>query len=140
MDVSSSGLPASVALLETGPMGAPIAQNILAGGVPLTLWNRTAHKAAEIAGGQVAASPAEAASEVVLTVLPDLPDVARLLAGTDGLLAGDMARIRQPVLVIHGTVLPSPSRRSPPSAGGTTASPSSTHLSAAAQSGPKKAG
>ena len=46
MDVSSSGLPASVALLGTGPMGAPIARNIIAGGVPLTLWNRTAHKAA----------------------------------------------------------------------------------------------
>ena len=107
MDVSSSGLPASVALLGTGPMGAPIARNIIAGGVPLTLWNRTAHKAAAIAGGRVAASPAEAASEVVLTVLPDLPDVARLLAGTDGLLAGwTSAGIRQPVLVIHGTVSP----------------------------------
>ena len=31
MDVSSTGLPTSVALLGTGPMGAPIARNILAG-------------------------------------------------------------------------------------------------------------
>ena len=107
MEVSSTGLPASVALLGTGPMGAPIARNIIAGGVPLTLWNRTAHKAAAIAGGRVAASPAEAASEVVLTVLPDLPDVERLLAGEDGLLAGwKAAGIDQPVLVIHGTVSP----------------------------------
>ena len=107
MEVSSTGLPASVALLGTGPMGAPIARNIIAGGVPLTLWNRTAHKAAAIAGGTVAASPAEAASEVVLTVLPDLPDVERLLAGEDGLLAGwKAAGIDQPVLVIHGTVSP----------------------------------
>ena len=107
MDDSSAGLPASVALLGTGPMGAPIARNIIAGGVPLTLWNRTAHRAEAIAGGRVAASPAEAASEVVLTVLPDLPDVERLLVGTDGLLAGWKASgIGHPVLVIHGTVSP----------------------------------
>ena len=107
MDVSSSGLPTSVALLGTGPMGAPIARNIIAGGVPLRLWNRTAHKAAAIAGGRLAASPAEAASQVVLTVLPDLPDVARLLTGSDGLVAGwKAAGIGRPVLVVHGTVSP----------------------------------
>jgi len=88
-------------------MGAPIARNIIAAGVPLTLWNRTAHKAEALAGGRVAASPAEAASEVVLTVLPDLPDVERLLVGAEGLLAGwKAAGIGHPVLVIHGTVSP----------------------------------
>jgi 2-hydroxy-3-oxopropionate reductase len=107
MDVASTGLPTSVALLGTGPMGAPIARNILAGQVPLVLWNRTAHKAQAIAGGTVAASPAAAASDVVLTVLPDLPDVEQLLHGTDGLLAGwQAAGIVNPVLVIHGTVSP----------------------------------
>lgn len=101
------GVPASVALLGTGPMGAPIARNILAGGVPLTLWNRTAEKARAIAGGQVAATPAEAAAEVVLTVLPDLPQVAGLLSCEDGLLAGwRSAGIEEPVLVVHGTVSP----------------------------------
>jgi 2-hydroxy-3-oxopropionate reductase len=88
-------------------MGAPIARNILSGGLPLTLWNRTAAKAQAISGGRVAGSPAEAAAEVVLTVLPDLPQVAALLPGEDGLLAGwAAAGIRNPVLVIHGTVSP----------------------------------
>jgi 2-hydroxy-3-oxopropionate reductase len=88
-------------------MGAPIARNILAGGVPLTLWNRTPVKAHAIGGGTVAASPAAAASAVVLTVLPDLPQVAALLQGPDGLLAGwRAAGIQSPVLVIHGTVSP----------------------------------
>jgi 2-hydroxy-3-oxopropionate reductase len=88
-------------------MGAPIARNIIAGAVPLTLWNRTVHRAEAIAGGRVAASPAEAAREVVLTVLPDLPDVERLLDGKNGLLAGwKAAGIANPVLVIHGTVSP----------------------------------
>ncbi|MET3936492.1 NAD(P)-dependent oxidoreductase [Arthrobacter sp. OAP107] len=97
----------SVALLGTGPMGAPIARNILAAGVPLTLWNRTADKARAIGGGRVAGTPAEAAAGVVLTVLPDLPQVADLLTGEDGLLAGwKAAGIAEPVLVIHGTVSP----------------------------------
>ncbi len=69
----------------------------------------------------MAASPAEAASEVVLTVLPDLPEVERLLDGADGLLAGwKAAGIGHPVLVIHGTVSPvAVAALSPPSASGT---------------------
>lgn len=107
MDDSFSGLPASVALLGTGPMGAPIAGNIIAAGVPLALWNRTATKAHAVGGGTVVATPAAAASEVVLTVLPDLPQVAALLPGDDGLLAGwKTAGIERPILVIHGTVSP----------------------------------
>jgi 3-hydroxyisobutyrate dehydrogenase-like beta-hydroxyacid dehydrogenase len=97
----------SIALLGTGPMGAPIARNIIAGGIPLTVWNRTAEKAKAIAGGRVAATPADAARDVVLTVLPDLPQVKALLPGENGLLAGwKEARIENPVLVIHGTVSP----------------------------------
>jgi 2-hydroxy-3-oxopropionate reductase len=102
-----SGVPTSVALLGTGPMGAPIARNILAAGGPLTLWNRTPDKARAVAGGRVAATPAEAAAGVVLTVLPDLPQVADLLPGEDGLLAGwKAAGVEEPILVIHGTVSP----------------------------------
>jgi 3-hydroxyisobutyrate dehydrogenase-like beta-hydroxyacid dehydrogenase len=101
------GFPGSVALMGTGPMGAPIARNIIAGQVPLTLWNRTPEKAHAVRGGAVAASPAAAASEVVLTVLPDLPQVAALLPGENGLLAGwKTAGITHPILVIHGTVSP----------------------------------
>jgi 2-hydroxy-3-oxopropionate reductase len=97
----------SVALLGTGPMGAPIARNILRRGVPLTLWNRTAEKARAIGGGTLAGSPAEAARDVVLTVLPDLPQVEALLHGDDGLLAGwRAAGIQHPILVVHGTVSP----------------------------------
>lgn len=102
-----SDVPSSVALLGTGPMGAPIARNLIAVGVPLKLWNRTPDKAKAIAGGLAVDSPAEAASEVVLTVLPDLPQVEGLLHGPDGLLAGwKDAGIENPVLVVHGTVSP----------------------------------
>jgi 3-hydroxyisobutyrate dehydrogenase-like beta-hydroxyacid dehydrogenase len=105
--MQSSDLPLTVSLCGTGPMGAPIARNILARGVPLTLWNRTAERARAISGGRVAGSPADAAAEVVLTVLPDLPQVAALLPGESGLLAGwEAAGITNPILVIHGTVSP----------------------------------
>jgi 2-hydroxy-3-oxopropionate reductase len=88
-------------------MGAPIARNIIAGGIHLKLWNRTADKARAITGGFAAATPAEAATEVVLTVLPDLPQVEALLPGESGLLAGwNRAGITNPTLVIHGTVSP----------------------------------
>jgi len=96
---------ASISLLGTGPMGAPIARNIIDAGVPLTLWNRTLQKAQAIEGGTVAPRPADAAADVVLTVLPDLPQVEALLEGDDGLLAGwARAGVVEPVLVIHGTV------------------------------------
>jgi 2-hydroxy-3-oxopropionate reductase len=102
-----SGFRGSVALIGTGPMGAPIARNILTGQVPLTLWNRTLEKARAIGGGTVVTAPAAAASDVVLTVLPDLPQVAALLPGGDGLLKGwRTAGIEHPILVIHGTVSP----------------------------------
>jgi 3-hydroxyisobutyrate dehydrogenase-like beta-hydroxyacid dehydrogenase len=101
------GIPLSVALMGTGPMGAPIARNILANRIPLTLWNRTPAKAQAIEGGAVAVSPADAAREIVLTVLPDLPQVEALLHGDDGLLKGwKAAGIDNPILVIHGTVSP----------------------------------
>ncbi|MBT2533770.1 NAD(P)-dependent oxidoreductase [Arthrobacter sp. ISL-48] len=107
IDEEMPGYSGSVALIGTGPMGAPIARNILAAQVPLTLWNRTPEKARAIGGGTVVATPALAAREVVLTVLPDLPQVAALLPGEDGLLKGwKTAGIEHPILVIHGTVSP----------------------------------
>jgi 3-hydroxyisobutyrate dehydrogenase-like beta-hydroxyacid dehydrogenase len=98
-----------VSLLGLGRMGEPIARRLLRARGALTVWNRTAAKAAGLAraGARVAASPAEAAAPVTLTVLTDLGDVEDLLAGDDGLLAGWAATGGpRPVLVVHGTVSP----------------------------------
>lgn len=97
-----------------GQMGAPMAANILASGLELTVWNRTAAKAEPLAekGADVAATAAAAAGEVVFTVLTDLPDVEAVLDGPDGLLAGWAAReTRDPILVVMGTVSPAGIRR-----------------------------
>jgi len=73
----------AVALLGTGIMGAGMARNIAAAGLPLTVWNRSAEKAAPLidAGAVVAASPAEAVedADVVVTMLFDTASVAEVM-------------------------------------------------------------
>lgn len=65
----------TVALLGTGIMGAGMGRNILAAGLPLRVWNRTAEKARPLAdaGAVLAADPAEAVAgaDVVVTMLGD---------------------------------------------------------------------
>lgn len=69
-----------------------MAHHIARGGDDLVVWNRTAARAeafvAEHSGVRQAKTPAEAADgcEVVITCLPTSPDVASLLAGSDGIL------------------------------------------------------
>ncbi|MHA7290343.1 NAD(P)-dependent oxidoreductase [Arthrobacter sp. MDT3-24] len=99
----------SLALLGLGPMGGPMARKLLDLRGDLTVWNRTSAKAEPLIalGARAATSPADAASDVVLTVLPDLEQVESLIPGPDGLLAGWAAKgITRPVLVVHGTVSP----------------------------------
>jgi 3-hydroxyisobutyrate dehydrogenase len=63
---------AHVALLGTGIMGRGMALNIVKAGLPLTVWNRSPEKAADL-GATVAASPRDAVrgAGIVITVLSD---------------------------------------------------------------------
>lgn len=106
--------PGNVALCGTGPMGFPIAARILDAGIPLTVWNRTSARAAPLVskGATLAKRPADAATRVVLTALPDLSQVDHLVNAPDGLLAGWAERgVIDPVLVIHGTTSPATTAR-----------------------------
>jgi 3-hydroxyisobutyrate dehydrogenase len=81
------------AFLGLGAIGRPMATRVAAAKIPLTVWNRTALRAAEFAeksGARHAATPAEAVrgAEVVITCLPTSRDVYDLLDGPDGILAG----------------------------------------------------
>ncbi len=99
-----------IAVLGMGAMGLPMARNLARAGFPVTVWNRTPGRDGEArsAGAVAAATLAEAALPIVLTVLPDLPDVVEVLAGEDGLLAGwRKAGVERPLLVVMGTVSPS---------------------------------
>jgi 3-hydroxyisobutyrate dehydrogenase len=69
-----------------------MAKRVADAAFPLAVWNRTASRAREFAssgGVRQAATPADAArdADVVITCLPNSPDVAALLDGKDGLLA-----------------------------------------------------
>jgi 3-hydroxyisobutyrate dehydrogenase-like beta-hydroxyacid dehydrogenase len=81
-----------VGFLGLGIMGVPMARHLLAAGHELTVYNRTAARAAPLAaaGARVAASPRQAASdaELVVTMLSDERALAEVLGGVDGVLAG----------------------------------------------------
>jgi 2-hydroxy-3-oxopropionate reductase len=96
-----------VGFVGLGVMGRPMARNLLRAGHRVVVWNRSPEPAAALAaaGATVARTPAElaAAAPVVLTMLPDLPQVEEVLHGDGGLLAG---MGRGSVLVVMGTVSP----------------------------------
>ncbi len=99
-----------VSLLGLGAMGLPIARVLARAGRRPTVWNRTAAKVRPVAAEalHVAGTPREAARAITLTVLDDLDAVEAVLAGPTGLLAGWREHdIRDPLLVVMGTVPPS---------------------------------
>lgn len=82
----------TVGFIGLGIMGKPMAENLIGAGHELVLYNRTREKAEDLAGDDatVAGSPREVAerSDVIITMLPDSPQVEEVLAGEDGVLAG----------------------------------------------------
>jgi len=81
-----------IGFIGLGIMGAPMTRNLLRAGYELVVHdlNRTAVEAAVAAGAAPATSPREIAqrSQVVITMLPDSPDVERVALGPDGLAEG----------------------------------------------------
>ena len=81
-----------VGFIGLGIMGGPMARNLMEAGYELTVHNRSPEKAEELgeAGATVAATPGEAAenSDVVITMLPDSPQVREVVAGEEGVLEG----------------------------------------------------
>jgi 3-hydroxyisobutyrate dehydrogenase-like beta-hydroxyacid dehydrogenase len=96
-----------VAFLGLGIMGYPQAANLARAGFELTVWNRTRSVAERFAtehrGAQMAPGPAAASAQadIVITMVPDSPEVAEVLLGVrgaadglpDGGLAIDMSTI-----------------------------------------------
>lgn len=80
-----------VAFIGLGNMGSGMANRILHAGHALTVWNRTAEKAAALvaAGARCAPSPADAVreAEVVATSLMDDQSVLDMVQGPAGILA-----------------------------------------------------
>jgi 3-hydroxyisobutyrate dehydrogenase len=78
-----------VAILGTGKMGGAMARRLADSGFDLTLWNRTAARAAELHIGHVAASPAAATSgaDIVISSLTNDAAVRDVYLGEAGALA-----------------------------------------------------
>lgn len=80
-----------IAFVGLGIMGSPMACNLARAGMDVVGFTRTVSKAAALAsaGGEVANSLAEAltGAEVVVTMLPDSPDVLEVMFADDGVLA-----------------------------------------------------
>ncbi|HEY3244457.1 MAG TPA: NAD(P)-dependent oxidoreductase [Phycisphaerae bacterium] len=78
----------SIGLIGTGIMGEPMGRNLLKAGHPLIVHTRTRARATRLleAGAAWADSPAALAAqvEVVISIVPDSPDVERVYLGEDG--------------------------------------------------------
>lgn len=75
-----------------GIMGKPMARNLMEAGFELTVHNRSRGPVDELAaeGAGAAGSPREVAekSDIVITMLPDSPQVREVVAGESGVLEG----------------------------------------------------
>jgi 2-hydroxy-3-oxopropionate reductase len=101
-----------VGFIGLGIMGRPMARNLLAAGVPLTVHSRSPGPVDELvdAGAARAGSPGEvaAAADVVIAMLPDSPDVEAVVLGADGVAEGAAAGS---LMIDMSTIDPSVSRR-----------------------------
>ena len=95
-----------------GTMGAPMARNILAKGHELVVFDVVPQSMSSVtvAGARAAASPRDVAqrADFIITMLPDAPDVERVAAGADGILAGIRAGS---VYIDMSTIDPATTRR-----------------------------
>src|SRR6185312_12045516 len=81
-----------VGLVGLGIMGRPMAANLLKAGFGVTVHTRTTAKIKELEalGAHGASSPADVAarSEMIVTMVPDSPDVEQVAEGPGGVFEG----------------------------------------------------
>jgi 2-hydroxy-3-oxopropionate reductase len=82
----------TIGFIGLGIMGRPMAKNLMEAGYDLVVHNRTPGKVEELAGegATAAGSPKEVAErcDVVITMLPNSPQVEEVLAGEGGVFEG----------------------------------------------------
>ncbi|MCY0864580.1 MAG: 2-hydroxy-3-oxopropionate reductase [Sulfobacillus sp.] len=101
-----------IGFIGLGIMGAPMALNLIRAGYSLIVHNRTREKEAALVaeGAQAAASPRDVArqADVVITMLPDTPDVDAVYFGPEGIFQAVRA---EHLLIDMSTVSPAIARR-----------------------------
>ncbi|PZF83824.1 2-hydroxy-3-oxopropionate reductase [Jiangella anatolica] len=101
----------TIGFIGLGVMGAPMAANLVGAGYDVIGYNRSRGRVDALVakGGRAASSVAEAVrgAEVVITMLPDSPDVEQVVMGEDGVLHHAQAGT---LLVDASTIRPDVSR------------------------------
>ena len=102
---------ATIGFIGLGVMGRPMAEHLVRAGHQVTVHNRSPEpvRALEAVGAKAAASAAEAAegADVVITMVPDSPDVEAVVLGEQGVLE----TARQGLLLIDmSTIRPDTAR------------------------------
>jgi 2-hydroxy-3-oxopropionate reductase len=101
-----------IGFIGLGVMGKPMARNLLARGFPLVVHSRSRGPVDELvaAGAEAAESPADVArrARVILTMVPDSPDVVSVLEGPKGVFG---ALEPGALLIDHSTIAPAVARR-----------------------------
>jgi len=81
-----------IGFIGLGVMGRPMAKHLLAKGHALVVLNRSRPAMDDLvaAGARAGTTPADVArqSDIVITMVPDTPDVEQVIAGSDGVLGG----------------------------------------------------
>lgn len=90
--MSDNAKALKIGFIGTGNIGQPIIRNLLRNGWPVTVWNRTPARYADLvaAGASAAATPRElaASTDIVIAMLMAPEHLDGLLDGPDGILAG----------------------------------------------------
>lgn len=107
-----SVVPNVVGFIGLGAMGKPMAKNLIAGGQTLVVHSRSRGPVDDLvaAGALAAHSPADVARQasIVITMLPDAPDVELVIAGARGVLT-DLQR--GAVVIDMSSISPTVARR-----------------------------
>ncbi len=102
----------TIGFIGLGIMGKPMARNLMKAGYPLVVHSRSRPPVEELEkeGAKTAATPQALAAEsdVVITMLPDSPDVEQVVAGNNGVLAGAKPGL---LLIDMSTISPIVARR-----------------------------
>ena len=82
----------TIGFIGLGIMGKPMSKNLLKAGYPLVVHSRSRGPVDEVvkAGAKAAMTPKEVAAQcdVLISMLPNSPDVERVALGKDGIIEG----------------------------------------------------
>jgi 2-hydroxy-3-oxopropionate reductase len=97
----------TIGFIGLGIMGRPMAKNLLKAGYPLVVHSRSRGPVDDVvkAGATAASSPKDVASrcDVLITMLPNSPDVEQVALGKDGIIEGAKAGL---IFVDMSTISP----------------------------------